>query len=696
MINGISKENSNTLWIGTHENGVNVVNESEIINLKEENSDIINDNIQDITIYNNKVFIGTNEGLSVVDISESGNYNITNYTKDNGLPSNKIRSLFIDSKGFLWIGTNKGVACFDTSNGQVTDLTSNFKDIGLSDKFVRAVYEDSKGNYYIGCLFDGGLIKVNPNTREYKIYTNDENDTESISSNNIRYITEDLDGNILVGTSYGINILDPSTDKFKHYTENDGLINNTIYGILVDKYNNIWMSTNGGISQLSLKDQSFKNFTVADGLQCNEFNGGSCYKDQDGFLYFGGINGFNIIDSDAVAISEFKPKVIFDSFEVNGISRKDISNTKLKYNENNIKINFFSDDYKNNKNNKYYYRLSGKEDNWKTINGNSLIFPNLVAGKYNLEIKTTSQHGVESEINNVSFTIKPPFWKSNLAKIICCVVIIIVTCIYRNKVIALDQLVDRRTLELREQMEKNQKLFNQVLELEQSKNNYFVNLSHELKTPLNVLNSINQVIKSYTVENKVIPIAKLDYYMDVMDRNGKRLLTFINNLIDYEKIENNNYILNKEDTNVVYLVEETALEMKDYIEEKGIEFIFDTDVEEKIIECDKLDIERCVINLVSNAVKFTPSGGLIEVTLKDLEDKVKISVKDNGEGISIENQKVIFDRFNQGIDKCSEKKGGSGLGLTITKQIVNLHGGEIYVKSEVGKGSEFVIILPNR
>lgn len=134
--------------------------------------------------------------------------------------------------------------------------------------------------------------------------------------------------------------------------------------------------------------------------------------------------------------------------------------------------------------------------------------------------------------------------------------------------------------------------------------------------------------------------------------------------------------------------------MKDYIEKKGIELIFDTDIEEKTIRCDKTEIERCIVNLVDNAVKFTNEGGLIEVIIKDLDDKVKISVKDSGVGISEENKKLIFDRFNQVVDKNSELKGGSGLGLTICKQLITLHGGEIYVESEVGVGSEFVIILP--
>ena len=179
-----------------------------------------------------------------------------------------------------------------------------------------------------------------------------------------------------------------------------------------------------------------------------------------------------------------------------------------------------------------------------------------------------------------------------------------------------------------------------------------------------------------------------------MDRNCSRLLSLINNLIDHTKIENNSYIINKKDEDIVYLVEETVLDMKDYIEEKGLELIFDTDVEEKVIRCDKVDIERCIINLVGNAVKFTPKGGLIEVIVSDLDDKVKISVKDNGIGISEENKRLIFDRFNQVVDKNAESKGGSGLGLTICKQLITLHCGDIYVESEVGVGSEFIIILP--
>ena len=696
VIHGIYEDDDKTLWIGTNESGVNIINGESIKHLNKENSNIVSDLIEDITGFKNYIFIGTNEGLSVLVKNDktAKNYTITNYTTKDGLPSNKIRSLFIDSKGYLWIGTNKGLAILDTNNNKIIDITYILDEMGVSDKFIRAVYEDSKGNYYIGCFLEGGLIKINPNTKEYKIYKNIENDDSSISNNSIRYINEDLYGNILVGTSHGINILNLSTDKFNHYTEKDGLINNTIYGILVDKNNGIWMSTNAGISKLSTEDATFKNFTITDGLQSNEFNGRACFKSKDGNMYFGGINGFNVFNSQDIELSTFEPKVIFDNFEINGTNKKDISNIKFKSNENNIKINFFTNDYKNTKTTQYYYKLEGLENEWNMTNSNSLVFANLGSGDYTLKIKTITQHGVMSDESSVHFTINPPIWRSNYAICIYLILIIISILRYMHKVNTLDRLVNERTNKLRKEMEKNEQLFKKVLSLEQNKNNYFVNLSHELRTPLNVLSSINQLIKEFTKKDNFITPEKLSYYKGIMDRNCSRLLSLINNLIDHTKIENNSYIINKKDEDIVYLVEETVLDMKDYIEEKGLELIFDTDVEEKVIRCDKVDIERCIINLVGNAVKFTPEGGLIEVLLQDLDDKVKIIVKDNGIGISEENQKIIFDRFNQVVDESSEQKGGSGLGLTITKQLITLHNGEIYVESEVGVGSEFIIILP--
>ncbi|MGL5695329.1 MAG: sensor histidine kinase, partial [Peptostreptococcaceae bacterium] len=230
--------------------------------------------------------------------------------------------------------------------------------------------------------------------------------------------------------------------------------------------------------------------------------------------------------------------------------------------------------------------------------------------------------------------------------------------------------------------------------LERNKNNYFVNLSHELRTPLNVISSTQQLLIDINKKGKNISEEKLDYHLNIMKNNTKRLLNLINNIIDAAKVEHGNYHIHLELQDIVYIVEETALDMKDYIEASGINLIIDPEIEEKIIECDRNEIERCIVNLIDNARKFTPKDGLIEVQIIDLGDSVKITVRDTGSGIDIENQKHIFDRFNQVVDRQSERKGGSGLGLTITKHIIDMHKGQIYVESELKKGSTFTIILP--
>ena len=201
------------------------------------------------------------------------------------------------------------------------------------------------------------------------------------------------------------------------------------------------------------------------------------------------------------------------------------------------------------------------------------------------------------------------------------------------------------------------------------------------------------MIKELSKKNSTIQEEKLNYYIDISQKNCNRLLNLINNILDSSKLEHDMYEITLRETDIVYLVEETSLTLRDYISSKGIELIIDPEVEEKIIICDAYEIERCIINLVSNAAKFTPDGGSIIVSIEDLDDKVKISVQDTGVGIDEKFHKSIFDRFKQASDD-GVSKGGSGLGLTITSQIIKLHKGEIYVESKVGEGSNFVIILP--
>lgn len=693
-IHGIYEDKDGLLWVGTNSKGVNVINRKNYnvkhLNKTSKDYPISDDNINDIVGIDNKIFIATKNGLNEVD-KDLKTINI--YNTEDGICNNNITALFADSKKNVWIGTANGISVLNTNTNEIIDITDILTNHNIEDQYIKVIYEDSKGNYWVGCFIDGGLVKIDPNKRTIENYRNKKEDKTSISSNNIRSIVEDKNGNLYIGTSYGLNKLNESNNTFERYSEKDGLSNNTVYGLLVDDNNNLWASTNLGISKLDTNTMTFETFNIIDGFQGNEFNGRAYYKNKSGELFFGGINGLNIFRPNDINRSRYVPTVIFDEFKVNGKVYKDINNQEFKYNENTINISVFISNYKNTKNIQYMYKLEGVSDSWDISRSNNINYSDLAPGTYTLKIKARIYSGKVSDESAVKFIIKPPIWKSKAAILIYLIIITIV--IYRtiNSVKRLDNLVKNKTLQLTKEMEKNDKLLKKVIELEKRKNNYFVNLSHELRTPLNVISSTEQLVTELNKSKDGIGKSKLNGCMQVVRRNTKRLLNLINNIIDTAKIESGSYQLNIREHDIVYIVEEATLSLKDYIERKGIELIIDPEMEEKIIKCDEHEIERCIVNLVSNAAKFTPEGGTIEVTIEDLDEKVKIIVKDTGIGIDKKYHDSIFNRFNQVIDQGAESKGGSGLGLTITKQIIDMHGGQISVESELGKGCKFIIIL---
>lgn len=687
MVHGIYEDDEGYLWIGSRTKGVNIIdrenNTSKSINM--ENNNVIQSNsINDITGYKDFIFVATDAGVLKINKKEN---TIQNYNLEDGLIGENVKDIFVCDKNYLWIGSTNGLNLLDIENDKIIDVT-DYVDEG---SYVKYIYQGQDGSYYIGFLRDGGLGIIEPNSKETKYYKNIPNDKTSISSNRIRYINEDSKGNIWIGTSYGLNKYDPKTKVFKRYTTSDGIANNTIYGVLVDDNDNIWVSTNKGISQIDTKNNTVNNLSVTDGLQGNEFNGNAAFKSKSGELFFGGINGLNAFYPEDVNSINNKSKVIFDGFKVNDKDYLDINGLKFDNNTENIKIKFFTPVYSSNKNISYEYELIGSNSSKATTKENYVIYNDLLPGKYTFKVRAVDSRGDISDSETMEFSIKYPFWMSPIACFIYLVIAILFIINNKYKLKYLDRLVKSRTKELEEQMIKNEELYNNNIKIEENKNKYLVNLSHELRTPLNVISSTNQLLLELSKKDN-IKSDKLAYYIDISERNCNRLLNLVNNILDNTKLQSKMYTLNLKEVDIIYLVEETSLTLIDYIKSKSIELIIDPEVEEKIILCDDYEIERCIVNLVSNAAKFTPEGGNITITIKDLDDKVMISVLDTGVGIEEKYHKTIFDRFNQ-VDN-DESKGGSGLGLSITSKIVELHKGEIYVESKVGEGSNFVIILP--
>ena len=687
MVHGIYEDDEGYLWIGSRTKGVNIIdrenNTSKSISM--ENNNVIQSNgINDITGYKDFIFVATDAGVLKINKKEN---TIQNYNLEDGLIGENVKDIFVCDKNYLWIGSTNGLNLLDIENDKIIDMT-DYVDEG---SYGRYVYQGQDGSYYIGFLRDGGLGIIEPNSKETKYYKNIPNDKTSISSNRVRYINEDSKGNIWIGTSYGLNKYDPKTKVFKRYTTSDGIANNTIYGVLVDDNDNIWVSTNKGISQIDTKNNTVNNLSVTDGLQGNEFNGNAAFKSKSGELFFGGINGLNAFYSEDVNSINNKSKVIFDGFKVNDKDYLDINGLKFDNNTENIKIKFFTPVYSSNKNISYEYELIGSNSSKATTKENYVIYNDLLPGKYTFKVRAVDSRGDISDSETIEFSIKYPFWMSPIACFIYLVIAILFIINNKYKLKYLDRLVKSRTKELEEQMIKNEELYNNNIKIEENKNKYLVNLSHELRTPLNVISSTNQLLVGLSKKD-TIKSDKLAYYIDISERNCNRLLNLVNNILDNTKLQSKMYTLNLKEVDIIYLVEETSLTLIDYIKSKSIELIIDPEVEEKVILCDDYEIERCIVNLVSNAAKFTPEGGNITITIKDLDDKVMISVLDTGVGIEEKYHKTIFDRFNQ-VDN-DESKGGSGLGLSITSKIVELHKGEIYVESKVGEGSNFVIILP--
>ena len=344
-------------------------------------------------------------------------------------------------------------------------------------------------------------------------------------------------------------------------------------------------------------------------------------------------------------------------FSVKELKNKDVDDIRSKYEE-------------ASKNISYEYELIGSNSSKATTKENYVIYNDLLPGKYTFKVRAVDSRGDISDSETMEFSIKYPFWMSPIACFIYLVIAILFIINNKYKLKYLDRLVKSRTKELEEQMIKNEELYNNNIKIEENKNKYLVNLSHELRTPLNVISSTNQLLLELSKKD-AIKSDKLAYYIDISERNCNRLLNLVNNILDNTKLQSKMYTLNLKEVDIIYLVEETSLTLIDYIKSKSIELIIDPEVEE---------------------AKFTPEGGNITITIKDLDDKVMISVLDTGVGIEEKYHKTIFDRFNQ-VDN-DESKGGSGLGLSITSKIVELHKGEIYVESKVGEGSNFVIILP--
>ena len=728
------EDSNGTIWIGT-DKGVNILNSDSIFNY----INMDDESIVSILPHNGYTWIATKfKGIHVYDESNGELVRTINDDENFSLRDRYIKQLLSLTEDYILIVTNKELIVYDTkkdkyietlvgndystelsylyndgqniwiasitdfysynvSSGKKTYYSKEIQDKGIYPGKIKYILQDDKEEdvIWLGGI-DIGLIKYHKQKGVMEIYNNNSSDENSLINNYINCMTFDDSGNIWIGTNVGLSKFNVKTKQFTSYTTAEGLTNNFINSILIDDSGDVWISTNKGLNKFDKEDNNFVNYTDADGLYGYQFNLNSSLKLKGGTMMFGSTSG----------ITYFKPEELEDyKSHKNKVVIGDIYIAKdkvaygeeliLEYNYKDLYINYFLPNYESINNINYEYMLEGLDSEWIYLGSrSSLDFKSLEPGKYTLKIRARDGHGQLTEVTSLKMRVKNPIWKTPLAYLVYISIIIGILIYVFNYVKILHHLVNQKTIKLNKQLEENEKLSKEIIEHEKLKNNYFVNLSHELRTPINIIVSTVQLM-SLLNKNKKITQEKFNQYMNIISKSCDNLLKVINDIIDSSKIETGKYKIHKKNNDIVYIVEEAALNMSKFIEEKGLSLTIDPDMEEKIIFCDETEIERCIINLLSNAVKFTDEGGEIRLYIKEIEDNIEITVEDTGIGISEEDQDFIFKRFSQVEGSASIKASSSGIGLTLVKYVVELHGGYIRLESEVDKGSKFTIVIPN-
>jgi signal transduction histidine kinase/ligand-binding sensor domain-containing protein/DNA-binding response OmpR family regulator len=649
----------------------------------------------------NKLYIGTfSQGLIIAD-RQTGSYKqMLRGPGLNDLTSNDIFCLFEDSKGNVWIGTN-GDGIIVMNNDRVV---ARYSPLPQSDGvahlpingYIRAFEEDANGNIWIG-THGGGIAIYEPAAGKWTIYSQE---NSRLPSNKIQCLHRDSRGKMWIGTFSGLAAFDADKHLFISFSEKDGLQNTMVYQIVEDATGKLWLSTNTGISRFDADTKSFWNFTHLNGVQNSNFVRGVGLRLSDGELVFGGLEGFNHFYPGQLTINRNVPQVILTDLKISNKSvaagndapiKEHISvanEIRLNYKQN-FALGFVALNYTIPKQNHYAYKLDGFDKDWNYIGtANMASYTNLDPGEYTFRIKASNNDGIWStKDTTIKIFVKPPFWRTAYAYVFYILAIggLLLYSRYRG----LSRLRKKFVLE-----QERQKV-ERIQELDRMKLKFLTNLSHDFRTPISlIMGPVDQLME---VEGNPGKLEKLS----MVRRNARRLLNLVNQLLDFRKMEEHELKLQLSEGEFVSFLKEVTESFRDMSERKHIRFTFKTCIDRLDAYFDRDKMERILFNLLSNAFKFTLAGGHITVDLQKAESSddqeytwVSVNVIDTGIGISADKKDLIFDRFFQNDTSAAILNQGTGIGLSITKEFIKLHGGNISVESEPGKGCVFTIQVP--
>lgn len=652
-----------------------------------------------IKSHDGKIWAATNEGVYCYDPSNNKirQYKF-NIADKSGLPQKEVYAVFEDHQNNLWAATESYFCKLVDVDRGIFENYRYLETLPYNQRTRPVIYQDAKENFWIGTRT--GLMLFDYQKKSFYTYKNDPQKPNSLNNEIINSICPDPlipDSVLWIGTSGGgLNRFNIADGTFKHFMEKDGLPNNVVYGVLYDEKGSLWLSTNKGLSKFNPYKITFRNYTVNDGLQSNEFNTGAYFKSKSGELFFGGIKGLNHFYPVNIVDNPFVPEISILSVNVRNFSTQKLyaqlleqysSQSKdkliLSYDNDVISFEFAALDYSAPEKNMYAYKLENFNDEWiYSGTKNTATYTNLKPGDYIFRVKGSNNDGLWNE-KGVAFyfTINPPWWRTWWAYSLYGMLLLSALYFLRR--------YELNRLKLKNQLRLEKVETDALRNLDYLKSHFFENLSHEFRTPLTLILGQIETVMTSNIENK--EKGKLQ----VANRNARRLLNLINQLLDLSKIEAGSMELNSEQHNIVSFIKSLFYSFESLAETKKITLKFESTAENIPVIFDPDKMEKVFNNLLSNAFKFTPPEGKINIYIKKNDSKfVEIYIRDTGIGIPGNRIKHIFNRFYQVDSSTTRDQEGTGIGLALTVELVELHKGKIEVTSKEGEGSEFIISLP--
>jgi signal transduction histidine kinase/ligand-binding sensor domain-containing protein/DNA-binding response OmpR family regulator len=719
MVKSILKDDEGNLWVGLFNGGLNLLEKDDTkfqyFTAGREGT-LSHNHVQSIFQRDQgDIWIGTDGGG--ITIFDPKKRNVSYLKHDplnvNSLSKNEVWAIVEDKARKLWIGTANGGGL-----NQFDPKTSSFKHYLHQENNpnsplfndVRALLADSKNNLWVG-TYGGGLSKMDLSTERFQHYVSNSSKASKISHDIITAITEDKKGYIWVGTfGGGLNRINPLTDSIDVFREKDGLPSDIVKAILEDGNGQLWISTVNGISSLDPENLTFKNYLEEDGLQSDEFNLGAAFKDSDGKLYFGGINGFNaffpdriqpypapkapVITGLKVLNQEVIPgQMLFDDIILQE-SVSFVEQIEFNSGQNSFEFEFSSLEFLSQDKINYAYQLQGYDPDWIETDSKRRFanYANLPPGRYQFRIRASYEGDLTySPVREILIVVLPPWYRSTLAYLIYFIFLVGLGFLIKS-------LVSWR-LKLRNDLRFERLEKEKQEEINQLKLRFFTNISHELRTPLMLIKSpLEQLVQRVDLPSAVTR------QLDSINTNAGRLLRLINQLLDFRKQETGHLKLSVKQVQIREFLNQIKQSFDVVAEQRRIDFSLEiANPVPDFIWFDPDQIEKVFFNLIYNSFKFTPDEGKIRIQVEQCDLQLEgqstplpvvcIHVQDNGKGIPEDQLELIFDRFFQVNEPGGYQNAGTGIGLALSKNLVDFHKGKISVSSVPYSQTVFTVCL---